>query len=222
MVEEPARGVPLVRLGVVAEGQTEVELVSWVLADHLRCRGVEPTPIPLLGNVSVQRLANNMARAYREFDVVTSLVDFYGFGGKGSATVDDLEEQVRQQVRLYIRHRLDVRRVIPYVQKHEFEALLFADVQAFAAIDVSPQDVGQLAAISFQFAPEDIDDHPRTAPSKRIVAVVPDYDKVVGGTVVASEVGLPAMRSACPRFDAWLTRLEALDTKFAGSSNTGR
>lgn len=208
----------MVRLGVVAEGQTEVEFVSWVLADHLRCRGVEPTPIPLLGNISVQRLANNMARVYREFDVVTSLVDFYGFRGKGNATVDDLEKQVGQQVQLYVRRRWDVRRVIPYVQKHEFEALLFADVQAFAAIDVSPQDVGQLAAVSSQFAPEDIDDDPHTAPSKRIAAVVPGYDKVVGGTVVASEVGLPVMRSACPRFDTWLTRLEALDTEFSGSS----
>ena len=209
----------MVRLGVVAEGQTEVEFVSWVLADHLRCLGVEPTPISLLGNISVQRLASNMARVYQKFDVVTSLVDFYGFRGKRNATVDDLEKQVGQQVQLHVRRRWDVRRVIPYVQKHEFEALLFADVRAFAAIDVSPQDVGQLAAVSSQFAPEDIDDGPHTAPSKRIAAVVRGYDKVVGGTVVASEVGLPAMRSACPRFDAWLTRLEALDA--AGSSNTG-
>ena len=100
--------------------------------------------------------------------------------------------------------------MIPYVQKHEFEALLFADVQAFAAIDVPQQVILQLAEISSQFAPEDIDDRPSTAPSKRIEDLM-DYDKIVGGNVVALEVGLPAMRSACPRFNDWLARLELLD-----------
>ena len=81
----------MIRLCVVAEGQTEVEFVKEVLADHLRCRGVEPTPILLGGNVSVQRLAHELAKAYWDFDVVTSLVDFYGFGGKGESTADHLE-----------------------------------------------------------------------------------------------------------------------------------
>ena len=151
-----------------------------------------------------------MAKAYRDFDVVTSLVDFYGFRHKGDATVDDLEAQIRRQVQTRVHHGWDDRKVIPYVQKYEFEALLFADVRAFAAIDVSPQEVEQLAAISSRFAPEDINDNPHAAPSKRIAAIVPRYDKVVGGAVVASEVGLPAMCSACPRFRTWLTRLETL------------
>ena len=165
------------------------------------------------GNVSVQRLARNMADLYHSCNAVTSLVDFYGFRGRGGATIDALEECVGRQVRLRIRSAWDERKVIPYVQKHEFEALLFADAQAFAAINVPPEGVKQLAAIRSSFAPEDIDDDPKTAPSKRIAAIVPGYDKVVGGTVVALAVGLPAMRAACPRFCAWLTRLEALGTE---------
>lgn len=201
----------MIRLGVVVEGQTEVEFVWSVLADHLRGRGVEPTPIGLDGHVNVQRLVAIMVTAYRSFDAVTSLVDFYGFRGKGEVTVDRLEEQITRQVQSRTGQRNEPKEVIPYVQKHEFEALLFTDVTAFSAINAPSEVIDRLRTIRSGFAtPEDIDDSPLTAPSKRIAALVPDYDKVVGGNVVALEVGLPAMRAACPRFNAWLTRLETL------------
>ena len=203
----------MIRLGVVAEGDTEREFVRSVLADHLRSRNVEPTPIMMDGNVSVQRLGRHMAKLYHNHNAVTSLVDFYGFQRKGNATIDALEECVGRQVRSRIHKGWDERKVIPYVQKHEFEALLFARPQAFAEIDVPKEGVEQLAAIRSSFAPEDIDDDRETAPSKRIAAIVPGYNKVVGGAVVALAVGLPAMRAACPRFCAWLTRLEALGSK---------
>ena len=54
----------MIRLAVVVEGQTEVEFVSEVLADHLRPRNVEPTPVAMDGNVSIQRLAECKARLY--------------------------------------------------------------------------------------------------------------------------------------------------------------
>ena len=104
-----------------------------------------------------------------------------------------------------------VGRVFPYVQKHEFEALLFTDVAAFSAINAPSDAIDKLRAARSGFAtPEDIDDDPATAPSKRIAAVVPRYHKVRDGANVAAAIGLPAMRAACPRFNAWLTRLESL------------
>lgn len=201
----------MIRLGVVVEGQTEAEFVGRVLAKSLRHAGVEPTAIPLRGKVSVQTLSNNMQHAFWSFDAVTSLVDFYGFHGKGEATVTALEDQVRQQVHSRIGSDSAARRVFPYVQKHEFEALLFTDVAAFSAINAPADAIDKLRAARSGFAtPEDIDDDPATAPSKRIAAVVPRYHKVRDGANVAAAVGLPAMRAACPRFNAWLTRLESL------------
>ena len=165
------------------------------------------------GNVSIQRLAEEMTRLYWTHDAVTSLVDFYGFKQKGSATADGLETEVRDQVRKNIRGDWDARKVLPYVQRHEFEALLFADVDSFLYIGIDQEGVGQLQGVRSQFeTPEDINDRD-TAPSKRILQVVPSYDKVVQGTIVAAEVGLEKICSACPRFRAWLARLEALGTR---------
>ena len=203
----------MIRLAIVAEGQTEAEFTREILADHLRSRNVEPTPVVMDGNVSTQRLAEFIARLYWSHDAVTSLVDFYGFKQKGGASADKLELEIREQVHKVIRSGWDGRKVLPYVQRHEFEALLFADVDAFSYIGVDENGVGMLQRIRSQFdTPEDINDHRDTAPSKRISQVV-QYSKVADGPVVAAEIGLEKMRSACPRFDTWLARLEELDTK---------
>ena len=58
--------------------------------------------------------------------------------------------------------------------------------------------------------PEEIDDSPDTAPSKRIQALIPGYRKPLSGTLAARAIGLPRIRSACPHFSDWLDRLENL------------
>ncbi|HEY9419923.1 MAG TPA: DUF4276 family protein, partial [Thermoanaerobaculia bacterium] len=62
--------------------------------------------------------------------------------------------------------------------------------------------------------PELIDDGQDSAPSKRIIAEIPDYKdaKTVVGPQVAELIGLNVIRSKCPHFAAWLARLEKLGT----------
>lgn len=102
--------------------------------------------------------------------------------------------------------------MFPYVQKHEFESLLFSDTAAFGAPECDAEwDIQALASIRRQFrTPEDINDSPETAPSKQISNVLPGYDKPVHGPLVAKETGLEKIRAECPRFHVWLTRLERL------------
>ena len=209
----------MIRLAVVAEGQTEQLFVNQALAKCLLQLHIDTRAVLIGrgegrqggGRVSVIRLAETMSELYWSFDVVTSLVDFYGFERKGSATVDELEAKVRDRVHKNVRRGWDERKVLPYVQRHEFEALLFTDVAAFRSIGVDEVVIRRLQDIRSQFdSPEDINDHSDTAPSKRIFQVVPRYNKVAQGTGVAAEIGLEKMRSACPRFGAWLARLEAL------------
>ncbi len=59
-------------------------------------------------------------------------------------------------------------------------------------------------------APEDINDSQQTAPSKRILAAMPGYQKTLHGPVIAGDFGLDAMRAECPHFSQWLEKIESL------------
>ena len=213
----------MTRLAVSVEGQTEEEFVKQVLAVHLRARHIESTPIVLGrarggssgGNVSSDRLVSEMAHLYYSFDVVTSLVDFYGFRDKGDRTVRDLEKQVLGRIAERVGQAWDERKVVMYVQRHEFEGLLFSDVEVFATqIDFPHDCVAELRAVREQYqTPEDINDHSQTAPSKRIANIIPRYSKVLHGPILAEQIGLNAFRAECPGFDQWLASLESLGTE---------
>ena len=210
----------MIRVSISVEGQTEEEFVNKVLVGHLRENGVEPIPILIGrargrsggGNVTLERLVSDMAHLLGSFDAVTSLVDFYGFRRKGDKMVDELQEDLTGQIRRELGHRWNPDKVLPYVQQHEFEGLLFSDVAVFAkAINVTEKSVEELRRIRAEFTtPEDINDNSDTAPSKRIGKVIPQYQKVVDGPLLAMETGLAAIRAECPRFNCWVASLESL------------
>lgn len=104
-----------------------------------------------------------------------------------------------------------MRRFIPYVQMYEFEGLLFSSPERLASgINQSGLEEN-FALIRSEFdTPEDINNSPVTAPSKRLTALYPGYDKPWHGSLAAIEIGLPALRLECKRFNAWLEQLEML------------
>lgn len=202
---------------MVVEGQTEREFVKQVLAEHLWTHGVDPRPVLIGrtgGDVTVPRLASEMTKLTRSFDYVTSLVDYYGFRGKGSDSPDELVARISSQIASVSRARAQ-RVTYPYVQVHEFEGLLFSDVNVFAlltdVLDLPEGAVESLRNIRSRFStPEDINDDRATAPSRRIMQEIPGYNKRMNGPQLARAIGLDAIREACPRFDRWLTRMESL------------
>ena len=204
----------MTRVAISVEGQTEEEFVKKTLAPKLAPAGVYPSPILLGsgGDVTVERLASDMSKFVWSFDFVTSLVDFYGFRGKGNDTREDLETRIKQSAIAKINRALDDSRIFPYVQQHEFEALLFSDASAFLVLPYVTNDiVDALISVRSRFyGPEDINDSPDSAPSKRIKNLIPGYQKVAAGSLVADEIGLDKIRDECPRFDEWMTRLESL------------
>ena len=210
----------MIRLAIAVEGQTEEEFVKDVLGEHLRAFGVDLTPVQVGsarnrwrgGNVSESVLIAEMRLLSHNFDAVTSLVDFYGFRGKRDRTADELVADLREGLRGELGPRARLDRMIPYVQLHEFEGLLFSCPEAFRSVpDATEESVARLRGIRARFAsPEDINDGASTAPSKRLRKALPRYRKTVDGPRVARRVGLAAIRQECVRFDAWLARLEAL------------
>ena len=213
----------MIRLGISVEGQTEEEFVKRILAGPLRAKKVEPTPILIGragenikgeggGDVTVARLVEDMACLYRSFNFVTSLVDFYGFRDKDDKTVEELEEHIHQELKDKIAKKWDETKIFPYVQIHEVEGLLFSKVDVFKILpNVSMKSIRGLQKIRSKFeTPEDINDSNETAPSKRIMRLIPRYRKRGDSPLLAEEIGLDTIRAECPRFNAWVGRMEAL------------
>ena len=92
---------------------------------------------------------------------------------------------------------------------HEFEGLLFSDPDQFAQSLGEPDLAPRLRAIRREFrTPEDINDSPDKAPSKRILNLYRGYRKPVDGVLAMQQLGLDTVREACPLFDAWIAALE--------------
>ena len=184
--------------------------------------GVEATPILLGrargrhggGNVSTGRLVSEMSHLYWKFDAVTSLVDLYGFRDDLSGDPDALQDRLFAEIEKRIGREVNRAKMLPYVQRYEFEALLFSNAGVFADVHgVSGEAVQSLQNMRLQYStPEDINDDSETAPSKRILRAIPRYRKVVNGPPLTAKIGLAVIRTECPRFGTWLTCLESLGT----------
>ena len=201
----------MIRVAILVEGQTEGEFVKRILDGHLSKRGVLVRDFDLRGRVDVHKIAREMCLYCQSFNVVTSLVDYYGFRGKKGATVVELEKRVKAEVRKKM-PRGGPCKVYPYVQQHEFEGLLFSDVRAFGKLpDVTDAIVQNLEKRRNRFpTPEDINNSTASAPSKLIKKVIPTYQKVVNGADLAAWITLAKIRQECKRFNDWVTCLESL------------
>jgi hypothetical protein len=214
----------------MVEGQTEESFVRNVLAEVLWASNVHPTPI-LLGTSGHKGGRTSYARVKRDVVVLlkqdraaycSTMIDLYGLGPgfPGHPPPDHLSniEKVRHVERAVkediCEELTDLRpelRFIPYLQLHEYEAILFSDPAAFAAGISHPNLQRQFQRIRDEFdSPEDINNDPETAPSKRVIAACPSYRKVIEGTQAAAAVGIATMREQCQHFREWIELLEAL------------
>ena len=104
-------------------------------------------------------------------------------------------------------------RFVPYLQLHEYEGLLFSDPDAFASGIKQRHLAPRFQAIRDEFpTPEDINDDPNKAASKRVLRAYPSYGKVVDGTLAAQAVGVDCMQRECPHFREWVQRLQGLES----------
>jgi hypothetical protein len=226
----------MARVNVVCEGPTESRFISDVLAPYFWHRGIYLTPTLLGvpghkgGRVNYTRVQKDILLQLKQDANVycSTIFDLYGLetGFPGTAPASgfasaqkavQIENAILQQIVSIAPHlRADVR-LIPYLQVHEYEGLLFSDTTAFAVALGQAHLAAQLAQIRNGFAtPEDINDDPNSAPSKRVVGVYRQYNKVIEGTLAAQRIGIDRMLAECPHFRTWIERLAALppDTSY--------
>ncbi|WP_321879902.1 DUF4276 family protein [Paraburkholderia bannensis] len=221
----------MVHLVILGEGQTEEVFVRDVLAPELGARGifvraqvVKTSKSGRGGALNLERVRTNLRDILRQRDdtYVSTMFDLYALGPTfpGFAHTRNLAAEQRAA---HIEHQLcdDIvtragcrrERFIAHVQPHEFEALLFTDVQQICTAhpDWSRYE-HDLARVRNEHAtPEHINDSPTTAPSKRLMNLLkPSYKKTMHGPVIAKRIGLTAIRAACPHFGQWFDKLTAL------------
>jgi hypothetical protein len=98
---------------------------------------------------------------------------------------------------------------VPFLALHEYEAWLFASADALPSVMNEPARHVDIEVIRHSVStPEEINDDPESAPSRRILKLFPGYRKVAHGTIAAGRSGLERIRAECPHFNDWLTVLE--------------
>lgn len=106
-------------------------------------------------------------------------------------------------------------RFIPYIQLHEFEALLFTDLDVLLLeFEDKSSEVqklkSQLAQAPYNNNPELINDIKESSPSHRIRGLIPEYQKVNSGSMFTDLISIERLRKGCTHFNEWLTKLENL------------
>lgn len=223
------------RLNMVVEGSTEEAFVRDMLVEPLAVHGVYVSVRRVLTSVDrrrpdlqykggllryshLERDLRFWLREDRGADVrFTTMIDLYGLPGDfpswhETAEMSDPYARVARLEAAMARSLGDPR-FIPYIQLHEFEALLLVDLMKFAELD--PDYGSKLRLLHRELVdvnPELVDGGNATAPSKRIVAALPVYarSKVQLGPVVAARIGLERLRERCRHLDAWISQLEGL------------
>lgn len=214
------------RIYLLVEGQTEEAFVRELLTPHYARIGLYLTPIIVStspgykgGVVSYAKIKPQIVRLCRQDSLahVSTMFDLYAlptdFPGKTLAAYPSLRSGALKAQYLEAELLKDINELnfIPNLLVHEFEALLFAQPEKFSEWTDDAKVVSSLsAAVLAGGAPEDINDSPQTAPSKRVLDAMPAYQKTFHGPLIACDIGLDVMRQACPHFHAWLQKLEAL------------
>ncbi|MHB8389129.1 MAG: DUF4276 family protein [Acidobacteriaceae bacterium] len=221
----------MTRVIVVVEGQTEESFVKNVVAPILWPCAVFLIPMILGrpghkgGNTKYARFKRDVILQLKQDATVycSSMLDLYGLGrdfpglplpaGLPSLEkANHIERAMRKDICSHVAELRPDLRFIPYIQLHEYEGLLFSNPGAFSRGIGQPQLAKSLTSIRNSFAtPEDINDDPNTAPSKRVLEVYPSYRKVLDGTQAAQIVGVEVMRQECPHFREWVECLAALE-----------
>lgn len=210
----------MVSLTVLCEGLTEKNFVINVLSPHLNVFNVYAKTIDLNGGMTWGEFKKELNRAFqqrRDHEWVTTMLDLYKM-----MRVPDcpkLEEMdslgKAKQLEKSMAKVFPNPRFVPYIQVHEFETLLYVDLnklvvafpdgEAIRAIRVLQSDTKDCR-------PEEINGNEATAPSKRLIRELPEYKarKSTAGPQVVQHIGLPAIRAVCPHFNDWVSRLEGL------------
>ncbi len=217
------------RLIIVCEGETEQEFCQKLLQPHLNKIDIYIST-PIIedsggGIVPWETLKRQLRKHLSDRKAyVTTFIDYYGIPDKfnypkwesAKSIVDKKARMVYLEQAMY--EEFNNYHFIPYIQLHEFEALLFNNIESFEdnLYEEEFKDKEGLEQVFQEFEnPELINNGSYTAPSKRLNRYIHNYksNKILYGVSIAESIGLSRMREKCPHFNEWIEKLESLANK---------
>ncbi len=217
------------RVLILVEGQTEERFVKDVLAPvycdrdiffHstiLVTRRVKNGPNFVGGVTNFAKFSNDLTRLFYDTDaaLVTTLLDYYrlpsDFPGMDTRPDNSPLARVSHVEQAIAAHFRSQPNFLPFLALHEYEAWLFSSpTELPKALHETAQNVAFQKICDTVETPEDINERPDAAPSKRILKLFPSYRKTLHGPIVAKRIGLDMIRAKCPHFDQWISRIEAV------------
>lgn len=200
-----------IRIHFVVEGQTEETFVNNTLKPYLASHAIWGDARRVMtkksrsyayrgGLVSYSKAKKDIILWIKEdnnrdsyfttmFDLYALPEDFPGF--QNSRNISDPENRVKS-IENALSADINYQRFVPYIQLHEFEALILADPQKleseFPEHDKAIKNLVEM--VKDEDSPEYIDDGEETAPSKRIIKEIPEYEgmKVSAGPIVVEKL----------------------------------
>ncbi|UZO80195.1 DUF4276 family protein [Aquimarina sp. ERC-38] len=216
---------------IICEGETEKEFCEKTLSPYFAAQNIYVYP-PLIkktmGGIVKWKELKKQVLSHLMNDTsafVTTFIDYYGIHSKYEFPKwDKAEAENDKNKRMEILEEgmlMDIDktyrfRYIPYLQLHEFEGLLFNEINVFHEQILPNELVGlkELEDIFIKYDnPEMINNKRETSPSHRLQRIINGYNKVVYGNILAESIGLEKIRNKSPRFNEWLNKIEQIKNK---------
>ena len=217
---------------IVTEGQSETNFVKRVMAQYFadRCSLIPITVVTKtdnrhgkvykggVGNYGQIKntLSKILASASKNADsYVTTMFDFYRLptdvpGVSDAKKISDPYKKVEMIEReMQKAEKYDVKFFFPYIELHEFEAMLFSDITKLGEAYFEDDLPALKECVKVQSNPELINDGAETAPSKRIMNCISNFDKANVGVDVLGKIGIENIAAKCRHFAEWLQCIEA-------------
>lgn len=221
---------------IVVEGSTEHTFIRDVLAPAMAHKGLQ-LYAPLIGkpgqkggDIRFERAKNDIGNFLKQRDntYVSTMFDYFGISsdwpGRRNVTqhtetgvklsveqkANMLESATKEKIKELFPTINAEERFIPYIEMHEFEALLFSDANILSTkTGIGSSEIKNILE-KYDNDPEAINDDPKNSPSKKLLGLKKGYRKVVMGKTVSEAIGIQSIRQKCKHFDSWLTKLEKL------------
>jgi len=212
---------------LIVEGVAEEMFYKSVFAEHFkRTHTFEVTVMPTKKNghsrkekggmITYDLCLTNLKRYLHSTGHCDKVYLIYDYYGLHNSFLDNYEGDNSLNSKLkYIISRLEKSVNDPkfkfILQVHEFEAFLFSMPEEIAAHFGKSRLIDRFKVIltNFNGDPELINNSSTTAPSKRIIAIIPEYayGKISDGVVISGKIGIQNIMNKCKRFKEFCDNL---------------